>query len=470
MILTADDLPLKPSAYHLRVDVLDDNQALLTADDTCGSVAFYVAKPRESAASILGSFYMASVASFALDRHSGLVAYTWEGPLPPTGDPLASGWRAGKAAGFFGEGMEGIGTAVLMAAQVFAATGETQRATVAEGLLEHLLNDTFAVIDEHGVVFDVTFDPTTGRRSKQVLYPPEEQGWCWKWLAQCAVHYHIAGRTEFAAEIAKRMEVLADFTFAQPVLQIVGCGSCANIQIGNCHKCLPSWSPSQGLPPSTKSSCPDFHKVYDGRVLAGFAFHLLACANMSSSNVCTASAAVTSARVSATVEFGTAVAQHMIAMRGWYADHDNSEGGCYGGYGTENAIIGLIPTMLLATSAGNSSATSTIRQAVVAGVEFLVRTGGAVMSDGGFNQTGMLWYPERDSHWARGTTLLNLIDAYQASIDSGNASLAYWYKGRMPMEGFDTAWPADLCHSNFIGLLLRQAAEKEGIVWQPSVL
>lgn len=335
LILTADDLPLEPSAYHLRVDVLAAAQAL-TTDESCGSAAFYVANPGEDAASILGSFYLASVASFALDRQSGLVAYTWEGPLPPTGDPLAAGWRAGKAAGFFGEGMEGIGTAVLMAAQVFAATGEAHRAAVAEGLLEHLLNDTFAVIDEHGVVFDVAFDPTTGRRSKQVYYPPEEQGWCWKWMAQCAVHYHSTGRAKFAAEIARRMDTLADFTFAQPVLQIVGCGSCADIRIGNCSGCLPSWSPSQGLPAATKSSCPAKHKVYDGRILAGFAFHLLACANMSSSNVCKTDA--TADRVAATVEFGTVVAQHMLDMRGWYADHDDTEGGCYAGYGNENAV------------------------------------------------------------------------------------------------------------------------------------
>ena len=117
-------------------------------------------------------------------------------------------------------------------------------------------------------------------------------------------------------------------------------------------------------------------------------------------------------------------------------------------------------------------------------------------SEGGFNDTGMLWYPERDSHWARGTTLFNLVDAYQAAIDGSNTSLAsprlfpaekkivwkrsrtrrcgpqvYWYKARLPKEGFSTLWPTDLCHSNFIGLLLRQAAEKEGgVKWQPSVL
>ena len=45
-------------------------------------------------------------------------------------------------------------------------------------------------------------------------------------------------------------------------------------------------------------------------------------------------------------------------------------------------------------------------------------------SEGGFNDTGMLWYPERDSHWARGTTLFNLVDAYQAAIDGSNTSLA----------------------------------------------
>jgi hypothetical protein len=40
------------------------------------------------------------------------------------------------------------------------------------------------------------------------------------------------------------------------------------------------------------------HKVYDGRILAGFAFHLLACANTSSSGVCKADASTDHLRVS----------------------------------------------------------------------------------------------------------------------------------------------------------------------------
>jgi hypothetical protein len=60
----------------------------------------------------------------------------------------------------------------------------------------------------------------------------------------------------------------------------------------------------------------------------------------------------------------------------------------------------------------------------VVGFEFLARTGGVVMSEGGYNQTGLLWDPDRDSHWARGTTLFNLIDAYTAAI--GNSSLVNW--------------------------------------------
>jgi hypothetical protein len=46
----------------------------------------------------------------------------------------------------------------------------------------------------------------------------------------------------------------------------------------------------------------------------------------------------------------------MLDLQGWYADHGDSEGGCYSGYGTENAIIGLIPTMQLASALGNASA------------------------------------------------------------------------------------------------------------------
>jgi hypothetical protein len=125
--------------------------------------------------------------------------------------------------------------------------------------------------------------------------------------------------------------------------------------------------------------------------------------------------------------------------------------------------------MKLAIIQGNHSAAATMRAGIVSGFNFLARTGGEVMSAAGFDQTGLLWTPERDSHWARGTTLLNIIDAYNASVNATSPLLA-WYASRLPTEGFETVWPTDLCHSNFIGLLLRQAAAQDGVVWRPSVL
>ena len=98
LVVTAAELgvrSLAPSAYHTRIDLLSENSTAITTDDSCGSVAFYIMLPGERPAAALGSFFLASVASFALDRASGMVAYTWS-TLPPTGDPLGPRWRAGK--------------------------------------------------------------------------------------------------------------------------------------------------------------------------------------------------------------------------------------------------------------------------------------------------------------------------------------------------------------------------------------
>ena len=74
-------------------------------------------------------------------------------------------------------------------------------------------------------------------------------------------------------------------------------------------------------------------------------------------------------------------------------------------------------------------------------------------------------------HWQAHAHFRPRKKSFGSGRELGVGPQVYWYKARLPKEGFSTLWPTDLCHSNFIGLLLRQAAEKEGgIKWQPSVL
>ncbi|MCK4700193.1 MAG: hypothetical protein KAT38_07655, partial [Bacteroidales bacterium] len=157
VILTAEELNLMPSSYHVRVDIMRGDQSL--SPNTPGACQVYVTKEGESPGHMLASFICSRLA-YMWDEKQGIYYHMLPGNLSPTGDPFDPAARAIyeralrleiNRMGYYDwtgrfpmenvvpEAQHDAGAGILHSAEAFRTMGETDRALFCELAIKRII-------------------------------------------------------------------------------------------------------------------------------------------------------------------------------------------------------------------------------------------------------------------------------------------------------------------------------------------
>lgn len=376
--VTAADLLLPPSSYHVRVDAVRKGTVLNPG--ASGSCEVYVAREDESPSHVLGSYFLGRIA-YVWDEKLKLYYRNLPEKLPPTYDPFDPNQRAGYEKTIspdlnrHPQLQHDGGTGFLLSASVYRRCGEMPRARYCEQVVKRTLDTLLNLMLTpdgrlHGMAWkNGTFDT--------LYHIRQEDGFALKLISQAVLYFRdTAGEPDYARELFKRAEPIVRYQFSQP--NPIGCG---------------------GL------GC----KVYDGRILAGLAYCCLTERALGGT--------FDESHLNTTLDFAKRASQHVVANQGWYDAGCLAEGKCHIGYGNQNILSGLLAARRAALQAGKKEDAAAIEAGIKSAFDFLARTNGSI--------TGTIqWTPGRHSGWSVGH-MREVLDEYRGQF--GDGEVVRWY-------------------------------------------
>ncbi len=405
--ITSRDVSLPPSLYHVRVDLVREGHVV---SGYPGSCEIYVAREGESADHVLGSFFIGRVA-YAWDP---LLKVHWRSipRLPSSGDPFDPECRqrymddAKPVVELHPELQHDGGMAFLRAAEVFRKTGEMDRARFSETVLKRTLETILGVMmAEDGMLHGMKMQDNEWQ---WIYHIRQQDAFCLKLLSQSYLYFRdVAGEGKYADELFQRMEPMVRYHFSQP--NPLGCGG---------------------------SKC----KVYDGRILTGLAYYCL--------TEKAAKGSFNQAHVDTTLDFARRIAEQTLKAHGWYDEGCYGEGKCHIGYGTQNALCGLLASRRIAIGVGDESLAEYLGDSIRVALDFLARTNGAI--------TGYLqWIPTRHLQWANGN-MHEILDEIKEQL--GESEVLTWYYQNLWRSTY-SFWVSDFHRCNILATALMESPE-----------
>ncbi len=311
--VSASELKLKPGPYHVRLDLVREGKSL--CDGQVGSAQFYVRGPNESLEHAQASMALVQIRYVWDPFHQ--IYYARARSLPPTIDPFDKATRKQflngfiTVRGFHPELIHDGGDGFRLSAKLYRQMGELTQARFCEQVLRNIMGVIFNYMaDERGRIHAVHYQDDTIKQSG--IAGRNNTTWTLKLIAQTSLHFRNAvGNTAYADRLLEQAQPIADWEMAQPLY--IGCGG---------------------------------DKVYDGRVLAGQAWYLLAEKARSGT--------VNPKHFQQVIDFAVKASEHAIAHNGWYDNGDvRSEGGCHIWYGNMNLLSGLTAAYKLLAESPN---------------------------------------------------------------------------------------------------------------------
>jgi hypothetical protein len=246
VILTAEDISLKPSSYHVRVDVMRGDRSL--SPKAPGSCQIYVTREGESPKHMFASF-IASRTAYMWDERQKIYYHMLPGNLSPSGDPFDAAARPiyeralrveiarMRFGGWTGrhpmevcvpEAQHDGGSGLLRAAGAFRKMEETERACFCEQAVKRIIDAVLArKIETH----------EKGQAGITFYGPRQQHNILLKLLCDACLYFRdVVGDNRYAQKLYEPIRLIGAYQMAQP--NVLGA--------------------SEG-------------KVYDGRVLVGLA-------------------------------------------------------------------------------------------------------------------------------------------------------------------------------------------------------
>ncbi|MCK4590232.1 MAG: hypothetical protein KAT86_00660, partial [Candidatus Latescibacteria bacterium] len=396
VILTAEDINLKPSSYHVRVDVMRGEHSL--SPKAPGSCQIYVTREGESPKHMFASF-IASRTAYMWDERQKIYYHMLPGNLSPSGDPFDPAARPiyeralrveiarMRFGGWTGrhpmevcvpEAQHDGGSGLLRAAGAFRKMEETERACFCEQAVKRIIDAVLArKIETHekGVTGMTFYGP---RQQHNILL---------KLLCDACLYFRdVVGDNRYTQKLYEPIRLIGAYQMAQP--NVLGA--------------------SEG-------------KVYDGRVLVGLATYCL--------TEYAVDGEFNEAHVETVLDFASRMSEHTVLHQGWH-DDGGMEG--HDGYGTMNALWGFLPARRIALETGHEDLAESLKKGIWAAFDFLARTNGGIT---GHTQ----WIPSRHGCWCAGDTH-EMLDEMERQF--GAHKIVAWY--RLHLSDRDMAYFAKL--------------------------
>ncbi|MBE9511185.1 MAG: hypothetical protein IMY71_09925, partial [Bacteroidetes bacterium] len=361
VILTAENVNLKASSYHVRVDLMRGNQSL--SPGAPGGCPVYVSREGESPKHQFVSFN-ASRLAYTWDDKQGIYYQTLPGVLIPSGDPFDPLARPVyeyamrlefNRIGYYDwtgrhpmencipEAQHDGGAGLIRAAGAFRQLGETDRALFCEQAVKRIVNAVLARKVETN---------ENGQPGLTFYGPRQQHTILLKLICDACIYFRdVVGDKEYAEKLYEPIKLLGDYQMAQP-----------NTPLGI----------SEG-------------KVYDGRILVGI------------SNYCLTENAITGEfnreHVKTVLDLARRMSEHTILHNGWY---DNGGMRGHDGYGTMNVLWGLLTARKITIATEEDDLAELFEKAIFTAFDFLDRTNSTI--------TGYIpqWIPSRYGRWCTG--------------------------------------------------------------------
>ena len=387
VILTAEDVNLKASSYHVRVDIMRGEQSLsLKAPGAC---QVYVARKGESAGHIFASFVVSRLA-YMWDDKQGIYYHLLPGNLSPSGDPFALAARPVyeqalrleiNRMGYYDwtgchplenivpEAQHDGGVGILHSAAAFRKMGETDRATFCEQAVKRIVNAVLAR----------KVDTIENGQPGIFFYAPrQQQTILLKLLCDACLYFRdVVGDKEYAEKLYEPIKLIGNYQMAQ-----------SNTPLGI----------SEG-------------KVYDGRILVGI------------SNYCLTEKAISgefnSKHLKTVFDLATRMSEHTLLHNGWYDDGGLKS---HDGYGTMNVLWGLLEVRKLALATEEDELAKLYKKAIFTAFDFLSRTNSTIT---GYTPQ---WIPSRHGAWSAGDTYLMMNEMEQQFGENKNVQ---WFRSHI---------------------------------------
>ncbi|MCK4464255.1 MAG: hypothetical protein KAU83_00975, partial [Bacteroidales bacterium] len=392
VILTAKDVNLKASSYHVRVDLMRGDQSL--SPKAPGACQVYVTREGESAGHMFASFVVSRLA-YMWDDKQGLYYHMLPGNLSPSGDPFDPVARPVyervlrleiNRMGFYDwtgrHPMENVvpeaqhdgGVGILHSAGAFREIGETDRALFCEQAVKRIVNAVLARKVETN---------ENGQPGLTFYGPRQQHTILLKLICDACIYFRdVVGDKEYAEKLYEPIKLLGDYQMAQP-----------NTPLGI----------SEG-------------KVYDGRILVGLSTYCLTGQEISGE--------FNREHVKTVLDLATRMSEHTLLHHGWYDD-----GGLRGhdGYGTMNVLWGLLEARKIAIATEEENLAELFEKAIFTAFDFLDRTNSTIT--GYFPQ----WIPSRYGRWCTGDVywMLNEIER-----QFGEDENVQWYRSHLCDDDF----------------------------------
>ncbi|MCD6347212.1 MAG: hypothetical protein J7L96_07320, partial [Bacteroidales bacterium] len=386
IILTAKDVDLKPSSYHVRVDLMHGSHSL--SPNSPGACQIYVAREGESPKHMFVSFVSSRLA-YMWDEKQGIYYHMLPGNLPSTGDPFdpvarpvyeqALRLEINKMGYYDWTGrspMENVvpeaqhdgGAGILHCAGAFREMGETDRALFCELAVKRIVEAVLAR----------KVDTVVNGQPCLLFYAPRQQQTLLLKLFSDVYFYF--------------RDVVRDKDYAQKLNEPI-------MLLGNYQMIQPNpLGVSEG-------------KVYDGRVLVGL------------SNYCLTENKINGQfnqdHIETVFDFATRMSKHTLHHQGWYDDGGKRS---HHGYGTMNLLWGLLEARKIAVNIDDNEHAELFGEAILTAFDFLARTNSYIT---GFTPQ---WVPSRHGAWSAGDTyeMLNEIEK-----QFGENKTVQWYRAHL---------------------------------------
>ena len=363
VILTAEDVNLKASSYHVRVDLMREAQSL--SPGAPGACQVYVTREGESAGHQFASFVVSRLA-YMWDDKQGIYYHMLPGNLSPSGDPFDPVARPVyeqalrlkiNSIGYqdwtgrhpmehiVPEAQHDGGVGILHSAGAFRELGETDRALFCEQAVKRIVSAVLAR----------TVETSENGEPGLTFYGPRQQHTILlKLICDACLYFRdVVGDEEYAEKLYEPIKLLGDYQMTQP-----------NTPLGI----------SEG-------------KVYDGRILVGL------------STYCLTENAIfgefNHEHVETVLDLARRMSEHTLLHKGWYDD-----GGRKGhdGYGTMNVLWGLLEARKVALATEEDDLAELFEKAIFTAFDFLARTNSTIT---GYTPQ---WIPSRHGAWSAGDT------------------------------------------------------------------
>lgn len=363
VILTAEDINLKASSYHVRVDLMRGNQSL--SPRAPGACQIYVTREGESAGHMFASFVVSRLA-YMWDDKQGIYYHMLPGNLSPSGDPFDPAARPVyeqalrleiDRMGYYDwtghHPMENVvpeaqhdgGVGILHSAGAFRQIGEIDRALFCEQVVKRIVSAVLAR----------KVDTIENGQPGLLFYAPrQQQTLLLKLICDACLYFRdVVGDKEYAEKFYEPIKLIGDYQMAQP-----------NTPLGI----------SEG-------------KVYDGRILVGI------------SNYCLYEKAIfgefNREHVKTVFDLARRMSKHTLIHNGWYDDGGLKS---HDGYGTMNVLWGFLKARKIALAVEEDALTELFKKAIFTAFDFLARTNSTIT---GYTPQ---WIPSRHGAWSAGDT------------------------------------------------------------------